>query len=77
MNKYKTIVKDEAFIGCNVNLVAPIEVGREAYIAAGSTINRDVPDGAFAIARERQVNKDEFASKLKAKRKSQNPQEGN
>lgn len=73
VNKYKTIVKDEAFIGCNVNLVAPVEVGREAFIAAGSTINRDVPDGAFAIARERQENKEGFVSKLKAKRKSQNP----
>lgn len=71
--KYKTIVKDEAFIGSNVNLIAPIEVGREAFVAAGSTVNRDVPDGAFAIARERQVNKEEFALKMKAKRKTQNP----
>ncbi len=73
VHKHKTTIKDEAFIGCNVNLVAPVVVGREAFIAAGSTINRDVPDGAFAIARERQVNKEEFATKLKAKRKSQNP----
>lgn len=73
VNKYKTIIKDEAFIGCNANLIAPVEVGREAFVAAGSTINRDVPDGAFAIARERQTNKEEFAIKLKAKLKSQKP----
>lgn len=73
VQKHKTVVQDGAFIGCNVNLIAPVEVGREAFIAAGSTINQDVPDGALAIARERQVNKDGLANKIKNKRKLQNP----
>ncbi|KRQ86694.1 Bifunctional protein GlmU [Caloramator mitchellensis] len=61
--KYKTIVKDNAFIGCNTNLVAPVEVGENAYIAAGSTITENVPDGALAIARERQVTKEGWVEK--------------
>ena len=49
--KYRSVVEDGAFIGCNVNLVSPVHVGREAYIAAGSTITRDVPGGALHVAR--------------------------
>lgn len=64
VKKHKTIVKDGSFVGCNTNLVAPVTVGEGAYIAAGSTINRDVPDGALAIARERQVNKENYANKI-------------
>ncbi|AMA74524.1 MULTISPECIES: bifunctional UDP-N-acetylglucosamine diphosphorylase/glucosamine-1-phosphate N-acetyltransferase GlmU [Aneurinibacillus] len=64
VNKYKTIVKDRSFIGCNVNLVAPVTVGEGAYIAAGSTVTTDVPDGALAIARERQINKEDYAKKI-------------
>jgi bifunctional UDP-N-acetylglucosamine pyrophosphorylase/glucosamine-1-phosphate N-acetyltransferase len=41
-------------IGCNVNLVAPVRVGRNASVAAGSTINEDVPEAALAVARGRQ-----------------------
>jgi bifunctional UDP-N-acetylglucosamine pyrophosphorylase / glucosamine-1-phosphate N-acetyltransferase len=55
--KYRTIIKDGAFIGCNTNLVAPVTVGKDAYTAAGSTVTEDVPDYALAIARARQVNK--------------------
>ncbi|MDE2292894.1 MAG: bifunctional UDP-N-acetylglucosamine diphosphorylase/glucosamine-1-phosphate N-acetyltransferase GlmU [Elusimicrobia bacterium] len=55
--KHRTTVGAKAFIGSNVNLVAPVKVGRGALIGAGSTITEDVPDGALAIARERQVNK--------------------
>ncbi|TPG70327.1 bifunctional UDP-N-acetylglucosamine diphosphorylase/glucosamine-1-phosphate N-acetyltransferase GlmU [Brevibacillus laterosporus] len=65
--KHKTIVGDRSFIGCNSNLVAPVTVGHDAYVAAGSTINQDVPDGAFAIARERQTNKLDYAVKLPRK----------
>ena len=50
-SKYRSIVEDGAFIGCNVNLVSPVHVGREAYVAAGSTITKDVPDGALYVAR--------------------------
>jgi len=55
-DKHSTRVADGAFIGCNANLVAPLELGHQAYIACGSTINRDVPDGALAIGRARQRN---------------------
>lgn len=63
--KNRTIVCDNAFIGCNTNLVAPVEVGKNAYIAAGSTITENVPENSLAIARERQVNKCDWINKKK------------
>ena len=57
-NKYRTVIGDHAFIGCNTNLIAPVKVGDGAYTAAGSTITDEVPDGALGIARARQVNLD-------------------
>jgi len=54
--KYKTIIGDNAFIGCNTNLVSPVVVKDNAYTAAGSTITSEVPEGALAIARAKQVN---------------------
>ena len=56
-NKHRTIIDDGAFIGCNTNLVAPVTVGENAFIAAGSTITDDVPCENLAIARARQINK--------------------
>ena len=53
-NKNRSSVGDGAFVGCNVNLVSPVNVGSDAYIAAGSTITEDVPDGAMASPGERQ-----------------------
>ncbi|MBR5201853.1 MAG: bifunctional UDP-N-acetylglucosamine diphosphorylase/glucosamine-1-phosphate N-acetyltransferase GlmU [Clostridia bacterium] len=55
--KFRTTIGDDAFIGCNTNLVAPVKVGDGAYTAAGSTITEDVPADALGIARARQVNK--------------------
>ena len=55
-NKYSTTIEDEAFIGCNTNLVAPVTVGHRSTIAAGSTITEDVPEDSLAIARGRQRN---------------------
>lgn len=54
--KYRTIIENNAFIGCNTNLVAPVKVGEGAYIGAGSTITKEVPKNNLAIARARQVN---------------------
>jgi bifunctional UDP-N-acetylglucosamine pyrophosphorylase/glucosamine-1-phosphate N-acetyltransferase len=54
-HKNKTIVGDNSFIGCNVNLVSPVEVKPNAFIAAGSTITEDVPEYSLAIARSRQT----------------------
>lgn len=58
--KAQTCVGDDAFVGCNANLIAPVHVGDGAYIAAGSTITDDVPNDALAIARTRQTNKKEW-----------------
>lgn len=54
-NKHRTVIEDDAFIGCNTNLVAPVKVGKGAFTAAGSTITNDVPDNALAVARARQT----------------------
>lgn len=64
-NKYCTEIADGAFVGSNANLVAPVKVGTNAIIAAGSTITKDVPEGALGVARERQVNKNGWSGKLK------------
>jgi bifunctional UDP-N-acetylglucosamine pyrophosphorylase/glucosamine-1-phosphate N-acetyltransferase len=55
--KHRTTIGAKAFIGSNVNLVAPVKVGRGAKIGAGSTITKDVPDGSLAIERSEQVTK--------------------
>jgi len=57
-NKSKTIIGDRVFVGSNTNLIAPVKVGDDSFIAAGSTITDDVPNGSLAIARERQTNKE-------------------
>jgi len=67
--KNKTFVGDRSFIGCNVNLIAPISVEDDTYVAAGSTITHDVPSGSLAIARERQVNKQGWVEKRKTQNK--------
>ena len=61
--KYKTVVGDNAFVGCNVNLISPVNVGANSYIAAGSTITDPVPENSLAIARERQIVKEEWVIK--------------
>jgi bifunctional UDP-N-acetylglucosamine pyrophosphorylase/glucosamine-1-phosphate N-acetyltransferase len=66
-NKFKTVIEDNAFVGCNSNLVAPVTVGKGSYVAAGSTITKDIPADALAIARSRQENKDNYVPKLKLK----------
>jgi bifunctional UDP-N-acetylglucosamine pyrophosphorylase/glucosamine-1-phosphate N-acetyltransferase len=65
VNKHRTVVEDGAFIGSNVNLIAPVTVRSDAFVAAGSTITDEVPSGAFAIARERQTTKENGAQKYK------------
>ena len=69
VNKHRCRVGDNAFIGCNTNLVAPVEVGDNTFIAAGSTITDAVTDGDFAIARARQVNKKGLGAKKLKDRK--------
>ncbi len=64
-NKFRTVIEDNVFIGCNTNLVAPVTVKENSYTAAGSTITEDVPPNSLAIARERQVNKTTWQRKVK------------
>lgn len=69
-NKSVTEIGDNAFIGSNVNLIAPVKIGDGAYVVAGTTVTQDVPAGDLAIARERQVNKSGYAEKIKARAKA-------
>lgn len=66
--KNKTIIGDNSFIGCNTNLVSPVKVNDNTYIAAGSTITEEVPEGALAIARAKQVNKEGWMKKNRLKK---------
>ena len=61
--KFRTKIGDNSFIGCNTNLIAPVSVGENSYIAAGSTITDDIPPNSFAIARQRQINKSNWKDK--------------
>ncbi len=62
-NKYRSTVGNGAFIGCNSNLVSPVTVEDGAYIAAGSTVTKDVPEDALCVARARQRNIEGWAEK--------------
>ncbi|MDI9519030.1 MAG: bifunctional UDP-N-acetylglucosamine diphosphorylase/glucosamine-1-phosphate N-acetyltransferase GlmU [Bacillota bacterium] len=66
-NKFRTTIKDRAFVGSNVGLIAPITVGNDAVVAAGTTANRDVEDGDMAIGRVTQENKPGYGYKYKNK----------
>ena len=61
IKKHVTHIGDDVFIGCNVNLIAPIRIEDNVFIAAGSTVTNDVPKGALAIARNKQINKEDYA----------------
>lgn len=52
-NKHRSVVEEGAFIGCNTNLISPVTVGKGAYVAAGTTVTKDVPPGALCIGREK------------------------
>lgn len=64
-NKNQTIIGDNAFIGSNVSLVAPVKIGDNVTVAAGSTITEDIPSDTLSIARERQINKEGYYNKKK------------
>jgi bifunctional UDP-N-acetylglucosamine pyrophosphorylase / glucosamine-1-phosphate N-acetyltransferase len=69
VNKYQTMIGNDVFIGCNANLIAPIVIGDNSFIAAGSTLNKNVPNDALAIARAYQVNKENYVRNLNGKKK--------
>jgi bifunctional UDP-N-acetylglucosamine pyrophosphorylase/glucosamine-1-phosphate N-acetyltransferase len=66
-HKHPTVIEDGAFIGSDSQLVAPVRVGKGAYVAAGSSIVQDVPPGALGIARGKQINKDGWVEKNRKK----------
>jgi bifunctional UDP-N-acetylglucosamine pyrophosphorylase / glucosamine-1-phosphate N-acetyltransferase len=70
VHKHQTVIGDGAFIGTDSQLVAPVRVGADAYVAAGSTITQDVPDGALAIGRGRQENKAGWVERRRAQGKA-------
>lgn len=67
INKHRTRIGEGVFVGSNSSLVAPLEIGNNAYIASGSIISKDVPEDALAIGRTRQENKPGYAPKLRAR----------
>ncbi len=64
-NKHKTTIGEESFIGTNSSLVAPVNIGKGAYVGAGSVITKDVPDEALAVGRGKQVIKEDWAKNKK------------
>ena len=60
LKKHKTSIGNDVFIGCNVNMVAPLNIADNVFIAAGSTVTKDIPKGSLAIARNQQINKDDY-----------------
>lgn len=63
-NKHKTVIGKNSFIGSDTQMIAPIEIGEGCYVGSGSTINQPMPAGSFAIARGRQVTKENLAKKF-------------
>jgi bifunctional UDP-N-acetylglucosamine pyrophosphorylase/glucosamine-1-phosphate N-acetyltransferase len=72
--KHPTVIDDGAFVGSNCNLVAPVEIGAGAYVAAGSTVTNDVPPGALGVARSRQRNIPDWVQRWSSKTNA--PEEG-
>lgn len=67
-NKHMTVIEENAFIGSDSTLVAPVRIGKGAYVAAGSTITEDVPADALALGRSRQVTKEDWARRQRDER---------
>jgi bifunctional UDP-N-acetylglucosamine pyrophosphorylase/glucosamine-1-phosphate N-acetyltransferase len=68
VSKHPTIIEDGVFIGSDSQLIAPVTIGRDAYVAAGSSITDDVPAESLAVARARQTNKPGWAASRRAER---------
>jgi bifunctional UDP-N-acetylglucosamine pyrophosphorylase / glucosamine-1-phosphate N-acetyltransferase len=67
--KHPTVIDDGAFIGSDSQLIAPVRIGKGAYVAAGSSITEDVPPGALGIARGRQTNVADWTERRKTQAK--------
>ena len=68
--KHTTVLEDGVFIGSDTQLIAPVKVGRGAYVASGTTVTEDVPADALAISRTKQENKEGYAARLRARLRS-------
>jgi bifunctional UDP-N-acetylglucosamine pyrophosphorylase/glucosamine-1-phosphate N-acetyltransferase len=64
-DKHKTKIGEGSFVGTNSSLVAPINIGKNAYVGAGSTITKDIPDNALGVGRSKQINKENWSKKKK------------
>ncbi len=77
LEKHRTVIGDRVFIGSNVELVAPVQVGKNATVGAGTTITKDVPEGALAVSRAKQRNIEGWNKVVERRRKKkQNPRGG-
>ena len=74
--KHQTIIGDRVFVGSNVELVAPVKVGNDASIGAGTTVTKDVPDGALATSRVPQKNIQDWDKKLRRRREKLKKEKG-
>ncbi|MDB4930125.1 MAG: glmU, partial [Myxococcaceae bacterium] len=63
--KHVTTIEEGAFIGSNSSLVAPVTIGKNAYVGSGSVVTRDVPEDALAIGRAKQENKEGYGKRLR------------
>src|SRR5205814_1091457 len=73
--KHPTVIGDGAFVGTNSSLVAPLTIGKGAYVAAGSVITKDVPEDALAVERAPQVVKEGWAARFFAAKRARKPKE--
>ncbi|WP_343549900.1 DapH/DapD/GlmU-related protein, partial [Ralstonia sp.] len=67
-NKFRTVIEDDAFIGSDTQLVAPVRVGKGATLGAGTTLTKDAPDGKLTVSRARQVTIDSWQRPVKQKK---------
>ena len=69
LEKHQTIIGDRVFVGSNVELVAPVKVGSNSSIGAGTTVTKDIPEGSLAISRMKQKNINGWSKKMELRRK--------
>jgi bifunctional UDP-N-acetylglucosamine pyrophosphorylase/glucosamine-1-phosphate N-acetyltransferase len=74
--KHTTVLEDGVFIGSDTQLIAPVTVKKGAYVASGTTVTRDVPEGALAMSRTKQENKEGYVARLRARLRSKKKPKG-
>ena len=67
-NKFRTIIEDDAFIGSDSQLVAPVRVGKGATLGAGTTLTKDAPEGKLTVSRTRQLTIENWVRPVKIKK---------